>query len=176
MKSTIRPRTQTPAVRNVLKPLLKQHVTISRRGDSPSAPFGNVTHREVVRRARHCALWRYRDYRSSLDALPLYDHLIRTGAWWDVCDIIAQHLVGEVMMKHREAASITMRAWSTDDHLWIRRCSILSQNKHREQTDPDLLRTCILPSIDDTDFFSRKQSAGPCEITPASTQPGYSRL
>lgn len=150
---------KTPAVRNVLKPLLKQHTL--RSADEWELAirtlWNNVTHREEWYAALGIARYgRYRDYRSSLDALPLYDHLIRTGAWWDVCDIIAQHLVGEVLMKHREAASITMRAWSIDDHLWIRRCSILSQNRHREQTDPDLLRTCILPSIDDTDFFSRK--------------------
>ena len=82
--------------------------------------------------------------------------MIRTGAWWDVCDEIAHHLVGAVLMAHPEEATAIMRAWSTDDHLWIRRCSILSQGTHKDKTDPALLRDCILPSIDDTDFFSRK--------------------
>lgn len=150
---------KTPAVRNVLKPLLKQHTLRSAEEWELAIRtlWDTVTHREEWYAALDIARYgRYREYRSSLDALPLYVHLIRTGAWWDVCDEIAQHLVGEVLMKQREVASATMRDWGTDDHLWIRRCSILSQNRHREKTDPALLRDCILPSIDDSDFFSRK--------------------
>ena len=59
-------------------------------------------------------------------------------------------------MAYRQPAGAGMRAWSTDDHLWIRPCSILSQGKHKDKADPVLLRDCILPSMDDTDFFSRK--------------------
>jgi 3-methyladenine DNA glycosylase AlkD len=150
---------KTPAVRDVLKPLLKQHTlrSVEEWEQAIRTLWDGVTHREEWYAAIGIARYgRYRDWRSSPNALPLYDHLIRTGAWWDVCDVIAQSLVGEVLMQHREEASAVMRAWSKDEHLWIRRCSILSQGKHKEQTDPILLRDCILRSIDDTDFFSRK--------------------
>lgn len=150
---------KTPTVRSVLTPLLKQHTlrTVDEWELAIRTLWDEVTHREEWYAAEAIARYgRYRNWRSSPDALPLYDHMIRTGAWWDVCDVIAQHLVGEVLMAHRDEVSAIMRIWSTDDHLWIRRCSILSQGKHKEKTDPALLRDCILPSIDDTDFFSRK--------------------
>lgn len=147
------------AVREVLKPLLKQYTLRSMEEWDLAIRtlWDTVTHREEWYAAIGIARYgRNRKWRSSPDALPLYDHMIRNGAWWDVCDEIAHHLVGEVLMAHREEVSAVMRAWSTDEHLWIRRCSILSQGKHKEQTDPALLRDCILSSIDDTDFFSRK--------------------
>lgn len=146
-------------VRSVLKPLLKQYTlqSVEEWELAIRTLWDDVTHREEWYAAIAIARYgRYRKWRSSLDALPLYEHMIRNGAWWDVCDEIANHLVGEVLMAHREDASATMRLWSTDDHMWIRRCSILSQGAHKDQTDPDLLRDCILPSLDDTDFFSRK--------------------
>lgn len=150
---------KTAAVRSVLKPLLKQHTLHSPEEWELAIRtlWDSVTHREEWYAAIGIARYgRYRDYRSSLEAIPLYDHMIRVGAWWDVCDEIATHLVGEVLMAHRVEATDIMRAWSTDEHQWIRRCSILSQNKHKERTDPALLRDCVLPSMNDTDFFSRK--------------------
>lgn len=150
---------KAPAVNAVLKPLLKQHTlqSVEEWEDAIRTLWDTVSHREEWYAAIAIARYgRYRKMRSSPDALPLYDHMIRTGAWWDVCDEIAHHLVGEVLMSHREQGTAIMRDWSTDEHLWIRRCSILSQGKHKEQTDAALLRDCILPSIDDTDFFSRK--------------------
>lgn len=150
---------KTPVGRNIMKPLLVKY-TLRTRDEWEAAIlmlWNNVTHREEWYAALGIAQYgRYRDWRSSLDAIPLYDHLIRTGAWWDVCDTLGQDLVGQVLMPHREEASAVMRTWAIDEFLWIRRCSILSQGKHKEKTDPVLLRDCILPSIDDTDFFSRK--------------------
>ncbi len=146
-------------VREVLKPLLKEHTLRSFEEWELAIRtlWDGVTHREEWYAALAIARYgRYRAYRSSTDALPLYEYLIRAGAWWDVCDEIAHHLVGEVLMAHPDEASAVMRTWSSDDHMWVRRCSILSQGRHKNKTDPVLLRDCILPSIDDTDFFSRK--------------------
>lgn len=146
-------------VRAAIKPLLKEH-TLGSKDEWERAIqtlWDNVSHREEWYAAIAIARYgRYRHYRTALDSLSLYEHLIRSGAWWDVCDEIAHHLVGAVLMANRDEASEIMRTWSTDKHLWIRRCSILSQGTHKEKADPVLLRNCILPSIDDTDFFSRK--------------------
>ena len=150
---------KAPEVRKALKPLLIRH-TLETAAEWELAIrklWDSVTHREEWYAAIAVARYgRYREYRTGIDSLSLYEHMIRTGAWWDVCDEIAHHLVGAVLMAHPEEATAVMRAWSTDDHLWIRRCSILSQGTHKDKTDPALLRDCILPSIDDTDFFSRK--------------------
>ncbi len=150
---------KTPETRATLKPLLVEHTlkSFAEWELAIRSLWDTATHREEWYAAIGIARYgRYRDYRTSLDALPLYEHMIRRGAWWDVCDEIARQLVGEVLMAHREEASTIMRAWSTDEHMWIRRCSILSQGKHKDKTDAVLLRDCMLPSIDDTDFFSRK--------------------
>lgn len=150
---------KTADTRAALKPLFVQH-TLKSADEWELAIrtlWDNVTHREEWYAAIGISRYgRYRDYRTALAALPVYEHMIRTGAWWDVCDEIAQHLVGDVLMAQREEATPILRRWSTDDHLWVRRCSILSQGKHKDKTDAALLRDCILPSIDDTDFFSRK--------------------
>ena len=39
---------------------------------------------------------RYRDYRT-LAALPLYEELIVTGAWWDFVDEVAAGPLGELL-------------------------------------------------------------------------------
>lgn len=92
-------------VRKLMKPLLKKHTLQSAEEWELAIRtlWESVTHREEWYAALSIARYgRYRDYRSSPVALPLYDYLIREGAWWDVCDEIAHHLVGEVLMAHRE--------------------------------------------------------------------------
>ena len=150
---------KAPVVRTALKPLLIKHTLTSYEEWDLAIRtlWDNVAHREEWYAAIAVARYgRYRSYRTALESLSLYEHMIRTGAWWDVCDEIAHHLVGEVLIARPDETSAIMRTWSTDEHLWIRRCSILSQGVRREKTDAKLLRDCILPSIDDTDFFSRK--------------------
>ena len=53
-----------------------------------------------------------------------------------------------------------MLAWSMDTHLWVRRTAVLSQNRHRAATDPDLLRQVLDANLDDSphgrEFFIRK--------------------
>ncbi len=49
-----------------------------------------------------------------------------------------------------------MRAWATDDDLWLRRTAVLSQLRHKADTDTDLLRYAIEANVDDTSFWLRK--------------------
>ena len=49
-----------------------------------------------------------------------------------------------------------MRRWSTDEHMWKRRASILCQLGFKRETDLDLLYACIEPNLGDKDFFIRK--------------------
>lgn len=119
--------------------------------------WDQVTHREewyaAIGIANHRA---YRQWATGLASLPLYEHMIRTGAWWDVCDSIAADLVGSLLRTHPARVTPLIRQWSRDEHLWIRRVSILSQLKAKTQTDRELLADCIQPSLDDKDFFARK--------------------
>jgi 3-methyladenine DNA glycosylase AlkD len=146
-----------------LKAVLKRPLSSHRLRDRESwehairSLWDEATHRELwyaaIALARHR---RYREWREQVESLSLWEHMIRTGAWWDVCDEISIHLVGAVLSADRVAVTPIMRQWAEDDHLWIRRASILSQLRFKTATDTDLLTACIVPSLSGRDFFSRK--------------------
>jgi 3-methyladenine DNA glycosylase AlkD len=92
----------------------------------------------------------------TLDALPMYEEMIVTGAWWDYVDPIASRRIGGLLERWPRDMKKTMRAWSRSDDLWKRRTSILCQLHFKEATDLDLLYACIEPSIDRREFFLRK--------------------
>jgi 3-methyladenine DNA glycosylase AlkD len=92
---------------------------------------------------------RYRSHRT-VAALPLYEELIVTGAWWDFVDEVATRLVGELDVPE------VMREWATDDDMWKRRTAIIHQIMRKEATDVALLFDCIEPNRGDREFFIRK--------------------
>ncbi|HEX4925286.1 MAG TPA: DNA alkylation repair protein [Bdellovibrionales bacterium] len=91
-----------------------------------------------------------------LAAMPLYEHFIVTGAWWDVVDVLASHHVGNIHKKFPKEMKPLMRAWSVSDDLWKRRTSILSQLSFGEETDLSHLYACIKPSLASKEFFLQK--------------------
>ncbi|GAA2159080.1 3-methyladenine DNA glycosylase AlkD [Humibacillus xanthopallidus] len=120
------------------------------------ALWHGATHREEWYAA--IALARHRPYRGWVDsdAMPLWQSLIRVGAWWDVVDDIATHLVRDTVMSAPTVEALRMREWAADESLWVRRAAILSQIGRRDGFDTQLLVDVIEPNIDDRDFFSRK--------------------
>jgi 3-methyladenine DNA glycosylase AlkD len=98
------------------------------------------------------ALARDRRYRShrTMAALPLYEELIVTGAWWDLVDEVATRLVGELELER------FLRSWSTDADMWKRRTAIIAQITRKDRTDAQLLFDCIEPNRADREFFIRK--------------------
>ncbi|MFV0458388.1 MAG: DNA alkylation repair protein [Actinomycetales bacterium] len=103
---------------------------------------------------------RYRRFAERPERLHLYEHLVRSGAWWDLVDPIAVHGVGGVLRSARAQGDttvhVTIRSWAHDPDLWVRRTAILSQNRFAAQTDTALLVEAIDASLDDRDFFARK--------------------
>lgn len=91
-----------------------------------------------------------------IDALPMYEEMIVTGAWWDYVDEIAGHRLWTLLQNDRAAMAKTMLAWSTDADMWKRRSSIICQLPAKTATDLDLLYACIEPSIGSGEFFLRK--------------------
>lgn len=150
----------TPVLRATLKPILDDPAyRIESREDwerTIRALWDEATHREewyaalAVARHRH-----YRRWRDS-DTVPLYRHLVETGAWWDVVDDIATHLVREVVLANPQVEGLRMREWAQDDHLWIRRSAIICQVGAKERIDPVLLADVVEPNLADPDFFIRK--------------------
>ncbi len=98
---------------------------------------------------------RYRAFRT-LAVLPLYERLIVEGAWWDLVDGIASHLLGELLRDDPAAMKKEMRRWARDGNLWKRRSAIICQLTLKEATDLTLLADCIEPNLADRDFFIRK--------------------
>jgi 3-methyladenine DNA glycosylase AlkD len=118
--------------------------------------WDGATHREE--RYAATALARHRAARPWQDppALVLYRHLVVTGAWWDHVDEVASHLVGGVLAGHRADVTPVMRVWARDDDLWVRRTAVLSQVRHRADTDTDLLHDAIEANLEDSSFWLRK--------------------
>lgn len=163
MRSTLPYRGLTaPELRALLRPVLTEHRVDDR-------PTWEATARELWDHASHreewyavLALLRHRHYRSWQDPalLPLLLHLVRTGAWWDVVDELAGHLVGGVLHGHRRAVTPTVRRWAVDEHLWVRRTAVLSQLRHGPETDvallTDVLDANLAGSPHGSEFFVRK--------------------
>jgi 3-methyladenine DNA glycosylase AlkD len=91
---------------------------------------------------------RYRSHRSAA-ALPMYEELIVTGAWWDFVDEVAIRLVGELDLSF-------LPSWAVDPDLWKRRTAIIAQIARKDGTDTQLLFDCIEPNRGDPEFFIRK--------------------
>jgi 3-methyladenine DNA glycosylase AlkD len=92
---------------------------------------------------------RYAGYRT-MAALPLYEELIVTGAWWDLVDEVAIRLVGELDVAY------FLREWAVDEDMWKRRTAIIAQIARRAETNAALLFDCIEPNRADREFFIRK--------------------
>ncbi|MGH8776208.1 MAG: DNA alkylation repair protein [Jiangellaceae bacterium] len=119
--------------------------------------------------ARHRA---YTEWATDLRSLPLYDHLIVTGAWWDHVDEIAIKLLGPLVRAHPKDLARVVRRWSRDPDRWRRRASVICQIGSREATDTGLLAECVLANADDPDFFLRK-GIGWALREHAKTDPGW---
>lgn len=149
-----------PRLRSVLRPILADPAyRITERRDWEDTVRGlwdGATHREE--RYAAIALAGYRAYRGWQDpgALPLYTHLVTTGAWWDLVDPVAADRVGLILLHHRDEVAPLMREWARADDLWLRRSAILSQLTFKEQTDTQLLTDCIEPNLEDPSFWIRK--------------------
>jgi 3-methyladenine DNA glycosylase AlkD len=145
-----------------LKALLRPHLALYSPGDRGEWEadvrrlWDDATHREewyvALALARHRAAGPWQDP----GVLDLYRHLVVTGAWWDVVDEVAGHLVGGVLAGHRAATTPVVAGWATHDDLWLRRTAVLSQLRHKGDTDLDLLTHAIDHNAADRSFWLRK--------------------
>jgi 3-methyladenine DNA glycosylase AlkD len=118
--------------------------------------WDEATHREELYAA--LAVLRDRRYAQHRDpeVLPLYRHVLVTGAWWDVVDETATHLVRDTLAGHAEAVTPVIDAWSGDADVWLRRTSVICQVGRGDDTDMNLLRRVVEANLDDRSFWLRK--------------------
>ena len=92
----------------------------------------------------------------TLSSVPLYRRMIVEGAWWDLVDEIAIHLIGAVLVGQRREMTPRVVAWIDHRDLWLRRTSIICQVGKRNETDESLLFDACLRRMHETEFFIRK--------------------
>jgi 3-methyladenine DNA glycosylase AlkD len=92
----------------------------------------------------------------TMDALPMYEEMIVTGAWWDYVDAIASQRLAAILKAQPEAMKAAMLDWAQGDDLWKRRSAILCQLNAKGATDRQFLRACMAPSLSSREFFLRK--------------------
>lgn len=176
----------SPALRTLLSPLLAAHPL-------PDLVTWTGTIRELwdpaaFREERYAALAiaRHRHHRMHQvpEALDLYEHLVRSGAWWDLVDETS-HLVGGVLRAHPEVRPV-LEDWAVSEDLWLRRSSIICQVGARDGLDRDLLVLAIDANLDGStrttpalspygrEFFVRK-AIGWALRDHARTDPGWVR-
>jgi 3-methyladenine DNA glycosylase AlkD len=148
-------------------PFLGVRVPVARRIARASA--AHVTQGDLLREAarvlwdtaehreeRYAAMALLADGAASGDAVvPIIEHMVRTGQWWDYTDELA-HRVADLHDREPVATAALVRAWSIDSDMWIRRIAILSQLGRRDRVDRDLLAETIAPNLADREFFVRK--------------------
>jgi 3-methyladenine DNA glycosylase AlkD len=122
------------------------------------------------------ALTGYRAYvaHQTPAALPLYEELVVTGAWWDFVDEVAIRRLGPILRTEPDVVRPLMLLWRTDADLWRRRSAIICQVGAKAGTDLDLLTSCLEPNLADREFFIRK-AIGWALRDYAWTDPGWVR-
>ena len=94
-------------------------------------------------------------FRGDLALVPVVEHLVRTGQWWDYTDELAHRLADLHDERPQETAEL-VRRWARDEDLWIRRIAIISQLGRRDRVDAGILAETITPNLADREFFIRK--------------------
>lgn len=149
---------QSPALRRVCREVFGS--LLLNDAEAWQAAVRELWYGAEYREERYAALElladrRYAQWRT-LDALPLYEELIVSGAWWDLVDGIATREVGDLLRREPRAMRAVLLRWSTSDDHWLRRTSIIAQVGFKRATDENLLFACIAPSLGERDFFLRK--------------------
>jgi 3-methyladenine DNA glycosylase AlkD len=110
------------------------------------------------REEQYCAISFARRYEQFITpaSLPLYERMVREGAWWDFVDEIAVNLVGAVYGKFRAQTRPFIERWIDDEDMWIRRTALLSHLKHKRDTDAAQLFEHCLKRAHEPEFFIRK--------------------
>ncbi|UCD76000.1 MAG: DNA alkylation repair protein [Phycisphaerales bacterium] len=116
--------------------------------------FWSMSHREH----KHFAIWLACtwDKYITIASVPLYERMIRQGAWWDLVDGLAIDAVGLVVLNEPEKMNAKTERWIDDPHLWIRRTAIICRIGHKDRTDRRILFNHCLRRAHEKEFFIRK--------------------
>jgi 3-methyladenine DNA glycosylase AlkD len=110
------------------------------------------------REEKYLAIGYLRRWVHKLDARDLsrVGAMIVQGAWWDLVDETAAHVVGPILRRQPESAWPIIERWNTDECMWLRRTSIICQLGSKDATDAHRLYRMILTCAHEREFFIRK--------------------
>lgn len=132
----------------------------------------------IFREERYCAidLTGVRAARGfqTMAALPMYEEMIVSGAWWDYVDAIATSRLWLILQADKAKMKAAMLDWARGEDMWKRRGAILCQLPAKTETDRYFLMACMAPSLASKEFFLRK-GIGWALRQFARTDPGWVR-
>jgi 3-methyladenine DNA glycosylase AlkD len=110
------------------------------------------------REEKYLAIGYARHFRRHIEmpSLGLYREMIVEGAWWDFVDEAAAHLIGKLVLDHRQEMGPVLEGWIEGPDMWLRRTAILCQLRHKDRTDVDMLFDFCLRRAHEGEFFIRK--------------------
>ncbi|MGR6741802.1 DNA alkylation repair protein [Microbacterium sp. F1-18] len=142
-----------PEVRRLARTLGAGESDAAALGAAARTLWDEASHREE--RYAAMALLALPPLRGARESLPLIEHMVRTGQWWDITDELSGR-VRDLLVAHPEQIAPVIRAWARDADLWIRRVAILSQLTRRSGFDVQLFTDVIVPNLADSEYFIRK--------------------
>lgn len=114
----------------------------------------DMPHREY----QHIAMDISKRYLNKINPDDLDDitQLITTKSWWDTVDTIASNLLGAALQNQGDIIYTYTDKLINSDDMWMRRSAIIFQLKYKHDVDFELLKSHILFTIDEREFFINK--------------------
>lgn len=88
--------------------------------------------------------------------IGLYRRLIVEGAWWDLVDVVANHLIRQLVVGYPDESWPVVDGWIGDDDMWLRRTALICQVGAKDHTDPARLFAFCAARAHENEFFIRK--------------------
>jgi 3-methyladenine DNA glycosylase AlkD len=140
-----------------LRPVLAAHPPVDRASWEATvrALYDEATHREERYAALALLVVRASRPWHDVELVPLVEHLVVTGAWWDLVDEVAGRTVAPLRRADPDGLAPVIRRWARHDDLWLRRTAVLSQ-LGKGDTDRELLAEVVDANAASPEFFLRK--------------------
>ncbi len=90
------------------------------------------------------------------DSLPLYRRFVVEGAWWDLVDEAATHLIRELVVHYPDETWPVVDTWIDDEDMWLRRAALVCQIGAKDRTDVGRLFRFCERRAHEREFFIRK--------------------
>jgi DNA alkylation repair enzyme len=133
----------------------------------------------AYREERYAAIELTGDRRASSfqtpDAVPMYEELIVTGAWWDYVDPIASRRLGPILRRNQDELRRLMLTWARDANSGAGGPRSSASSAPKSRPTPNCSRRASHPRSARRSSSCARASAGRCASTPRPTPTGCGR-